>query len=198
VLVHSAAGSVGSALVQLAKWRNAKVIALVGQEYKEKIAYSLGADWVINRKEESYQEAAKRYLGDQTLDVSFNSMGGKTIKYDLELLGPGGRVIGFGASPRSGKGAGTLKDIKTVLGAGFYNPMLAIMQAKGFVGVNMLQIARNKPRTILRCLRAVKELYEQGHINPLVGEHFLANDIAKAHEYVQSGQSVGKIWVSWD
>ncbi|MEY4596167.1 MAG: hypothetical protein RLZZ506_583, partial [Bacteroidota bacterium] len=93
VLVHAAAGGVGSFLVQLAKRKGATVFAKVGSDTKKAYLESLGVDLIVNYKKEAYFQTIKTHLGAQKLSASFNAVGGKTAKQDLKLLGPGGRLF---------------------------------------------------------------------------------------------------------
>ena len=98
VLVHAAAGGVGSFLIQLARLRGATVIASTGSDHKFAYIESLGAQHVINYKKHDYQAQVKAILGGHTLDVAYNPIGAKSAKTDLSLLSPGGRLFLFGGS----------------------------------------------------------------------------------------------------
>ena len=80
VLIHAAAGGVGTILIQLAKKRGAKVIAKVGSNEKIPLVKNLGADFVINYKEKNYYRELKSYLDKSSLNVSYNPVGGSTFK----------------------------------------------------------------------------------------------------------------------
>ena len=84
VLIHAAAGGVGTILIQLAKKRGAKVIAKVGSNEKIPLVKNLGADFVINYKEKNYYRELKSYLDKSSLNVSYNPVGGSTFKKRLE------------------------------------------------------------------------------------------------------------------
>ncbi|WP_300666306.1 zinc-binding dehydrogenase, partial [Fluviicola sp.] len=76
VLIHAAAGGVGTALIQLCKMKGAYVIAKVSSKEKETLVRNLGADEVINYKEGDYSEKIAALLSKDRLDVSFNPVAG--------------------------------------------------------------------------------------------------------------------------
>ena len=72
------------------------------------------------------------------------------------------------------------------------------MQSKSMVGVNMLKIADSYPEVISTCLQDMLELYRKNEIITHVGGVFTVDQIAEAHELLESGKSMGKITVRWD
>lgn len=197
VLVQAAAGGVGTALVQLAKRRGCVVYGTAGSAAKLDFLRSQGVDHPINYREEDFYEKIKALRGEDGLDVVFDSLGGKAFKKGFKLLRPGGRIVGFGASSRSGKGKGMLKDIRMLLGFGFYNPAFLLMQSRAVIGVNMLRVADHKPMLLKHCLQSVVELAEKGEIDPVVGAVFNADQLGEAHAYVEGRKSMGKVIVKW-
>jgi NADPH:quinone reductase-like Zn-dependent oxidoreductase len=96
VLVTGASGGVGSALVQLAHVRGARVIAVIG---KGKAGYlaDLGVDGVISRGEEDFVGAVRRQISSSTVDVVADIVGGAQVSRLFELLRVGGRYVTAGA-----------------------------------------------------------------------------------------------------
>jgi NADPH2:quinone reductase len=97
VLVHAAAGGVGSAAVQLAKAAGATVIATVGSDAKRELVEGLGADVVVNYRETDFPTAVLEQTSGLGADVCFDGVGGEVTMQSLRCLGRGGRhlVIGF-------------------------------------------------------------------------------------------------------
>jgi len=98
VLIHAAAGGVGTLLVQLVKYAGGYVIAKVSSEEKRQQCLALGADFAINYATHNYFDEIEKLIGKNNLDVSFNPVGGATFKQDLKLLGAGSRMMLFGGS----------------------------------------------------------------------------------------------------
>ena len=197
VLVHAAAGGVGTILIQLAKLKGAEVIAKVGQKDKEQYVKDLGADHVINYRDSDYSEQLKTYLKGARIDISYNPVAGSTFKKDMALLGSGGRMIIFGGSELSNGKWGILSKLNFVRKMGFFTPIVLMMRSKNILGVNMLKIADNKPKVLEHCLKSVVELYAQGKIKPQVGGSYTSDQMAEAHTALESGKTTGKLGVIW-
>jgi NADPH2:quinone reductase len=197
VLVHAAAGGVGTLLIQLAKLKGAKVIAKIGSDSKAELVRSLGADHVVNYRNGDYAAEVQKILGEARLDVSFNPVAGSTFKKDMALLGSGGRMIVFGGSELSNGKWGVFSALNFLRKMGLVIPVGLMMRSKNILGVNMLKIADNKPVVLQECLHAVVELYRQGKLKPQVGAVYTSDELNIAHSLLESGNSTGKIAVVW-
>jgi NADPH2:quinone reductase len=198
VLIHAAAGGVGSLLIQLAKRKGAIVYAKIGSEDKRELAIKLGADHVINYKTTAYELEIKKLLGSNKLSASFNPVAGNTIKKDMSLLGSNGRLYLFGGSQMVGGKYGILSKLKFLWDMGFVLPIGLMMQSKSILGVNMLKIADGYPEIISTCLQDMLELYRKNEITTHVGGVFNENQLIEAHDLLESGNSMGKITVRWN
>lgn len=198
VLIHAAAGGVGTALVQLCKRKNAQVCAKVSTRSKEKVVRDLGADEVVLYKERPYEEAVAGWLGKERLDVSFNPVGGSTYKKDAALLGTGGRLILFGGSELSGGRMGIFSAVNFLRKMGLILPVGLMMKSRSVVGVNMLKIADFKPLVLAQCLREVVDLAKNREIHAVVGGVFSEKEFFEAHRMLENGTTIGKLTVLWD
>lgn len=197
VLIHAAAGGVGLALIDLLQINHSNIIAKVGGNEKKEFLLNRGVANVVDYKNTDYQMAVKEILGDNNLDVSFNPFGGSTFKKDLSLLGPGGRLVLFGASEMSGKKWGFLSMLNFARKMGLLMPVSLVMTSKSLLGVNMLKIADDLPETLQYCLQEIVDLARERKINPHVGQEFLHQQLAEAHDWLASGKSMGKVAVFW-
>jgi NADPH:quinone reductase-like Zn-dependent oxidoreductase len=198
VLIHAAAGGVGSILIQLCKRRGAVVIAKVGSDKKIDTVLNLGADYAINYNKVDYAAEINKLLKGDRLDASFNPVAGSTMKKDLALLGSGGRLFLFGGSEMVGGKFGILSTLNFLRKMGLFLPIKFMMLSKNILGVNMLKIADNRPRIIQQCLTDVIELYKRGEILRVVsGGCYTYSEIGKAHQLLEDGQSIGKISITW-
>ncbi len=195
VLVLSAAGGVGTGLIQLAKAKGCRVIAGIGNENKTEYVKNIGADDVVVYGNNDLNEEIKKTLGTRRVDVIFDPIGGAFFKKGLKSLNFGGKIISFGAASRSGKGAISL--LKLLFGYGFFTPVKFLMKSQSLVGVNMLRIADHRTDILSICLKNVVSLFEQEVITPYVGGVYKANEIATAHAFLESRKSKGKIVVEW-
>ncbi|KAF5099649.1 hypothetical protein D0Z03_000970 [Geotrichum reessii] len=96
VLVHAAAGGTGSLIVQLAKRRGATVIGTTSTAEKAKIAKSLGADYVINYKEENTVEKVLEYSNGRGADGIYDGVGKDTFETSLKAIARKGTLVSFG------------------------------------------------------------------------------------------------------
>lgn len=197
VLIHAAAGGVGTLLIQLAKQAGATVFAKVSSEEKARKCLSLGADHAINYRTGNYAEAVEKIIGKQQLDVSFNPVGGSTFKMDKQLLGAGSRMVLFGGSQLAEGKWGILSQLNFLRKMGISVPAFLMMQSKSMIGVNMLKIADAKPGVLKHCMSEVVSMYRAGKISTENGGDFSYTDMNKAHQLLESGKSIGKIAVHW-
>jgi NADPH2:quinone reductase len=197
VLIHAAAGGVGTLLVQLAKLRGAEVFAKIGDDAKADVVRNLGADHVINYRKGDYAEEVKRLLKGDRLDASFNPAAGSTFKKDFELIGSGGRVVLFGASELSSGKYGIFSKLNFLRRMGLVLPIGLMMRSKNVLGVNMLKIADNRPMVLTHCLKEVVALYQDGKLIPQVGGVYSIEEVAVAHEALEKGKTTGKLTVKW-
>lgn len=197
VLIHAAAGGVGTLLIQLAKLADATVITKVSSEEKRNKCLSLGANFSINYQEEDYPTAVERLIGKKQLDISFNPVGGDTFRLDKQLLGFGSRFFLFGGSQLAEGKWGKLSQLNFLRKMGVSIPVFLMMQSKSIIGINMLKIADHKPHVLNTCLNEIVSLYQQGKIVTENGGDFNYTKMNEAHELLESGKSIGKIAVHW-
>ena len=96
ILIAGASGGVGSGLVQLAKRRGARVIAVAGRSKMEAVA-GLGADWVVAREETDFESAVRAVAPGGEVQVVADVVGGSGFPCLLDLLARGGRYVTSGA-----------------------------------------------------------------------------------------------------
>ena len=197
VFVHAAAGGVGTALVQIAKWKGCEVFGTASRPEKMDYLISQGVDHPINYREKDFVKEVERLCGEDRIDVAFDPIGGKNFKRTLGLLGSGGRIITFGASDWSSTEGNFLDKLKIGLGFGFFHPIALLMKSKGVIGVNMLRLGQNKPNYVQEALEEVYTHYRQGILKPTVDSVFNANELGQAHARLESRGSIGKVVVKW-
>ncbi len=197
VLIHAAAGGVGIALFQLAKRKGCKVIGTAGSEEKIQFLKKAGIDYAINYREVDFEVEIPKLLGKEKPDVIFDPIGGKSFKKSKGLLDFGGRIVTYGASDQLTRGKGMVSGLKLLFGFGFMHPVGLLMKSIGVLGVNMLRIADHKPKVLHRALESVVAMASKNEIEPYVGKEYKAEDIAEAHEYLESRKSIGKIVLHW-
>ena len=196
VLIHAAAGGVGTALIQLLKERDCEIFATVGSDEKVNALAKQGIT-AINYNSHDYEVEVRKHLGNTNLDVTFNSIGGKTFKKDMRLLGAGGRLMLFGFSDRTSKWGGKLATLKLVFDMGRIIPLLLLGKSQSVMGVNMLKVADEHPAIIGKLLNQLVKLHSDRKIKPVIGGEYSYAEIAKAHQFLESRKSSGKIILRW-
>ena len=180
LLVHAAAGGVGSAAVQLGKDAGATVIAVVGGPEKAAAAAALGADLVVDRRSEDVVAAVKQATGGRGVDVVFDPVGGDAYTASTKCIAFEGRivVVGFasGTIPAPGLNHALVKNY-TILGLhwGLYNVQ--------------------DPQAVRDCHAALTELAAKGVVRPLIGERVPFGRAAGAVQSVADGTSIGRLVV---
>lgn len=191
VLVHAAAGGVGTALVQLARRRDC-IIYGTASEHKLGYLSETGVHHPINYRKVDFVREIRQLVGERGLDVIFDPIGGKSTRRGLKLLGSGGRIVMFGAS-RMSDAKGVFSKLSVASSFGLYHPISLMKESKSILGVNMLRIGDNRPWVLQRVLSEVIRLATAGELDPHVGKTFSFSKIAEAHEFLASRQSIGKV-----
>lgn len=197
VLIHAAAGGVGTALVQLALWKGCTIFATAGSDEKIASLKKAGVHHPINYRKHDYEKEVSRLLAGKRLDLTFNPIAGSTFKKDLRLLGSSGRMVLFGAAERSGKKGGKWATLRFLWSMGLLMPILLMAKSRSILGVNMLKVADHRPERIGSALRDLVELLDKGIIDPKVGEIVGIEDLARAHDDLEHRRTEGKIAVKW-
>jgi NADPH:quinone reductase len=176
VLVHGAAGGVGTAALQVAKGLGARTIAVVSTEDKERVAREAGADEVV-RSDGPWKDQAKEWSGGGA-DVVIDPVGGDRFTDSLRSLREGGRcvVIGFtgGSIPEVRVNRLLLGNLE-VIGAGWGAYVMGKPDANREIGA------------------AVNRLVDEGFVRPIVGARFPLERAAEALELIDGRGATGKV-----
>ncbi len=197
VLVHAAAGGVGSLSVQMAKSAGATVYGTASTSAKLDYITSIGVDHPINYKEHQFADVIRKILGkDIGLDIIFDPIGGMSVRRGYRLLGAGGRIVLCGASSLT-SAKYIWSKLGVVKGFGLFSPIALLNPSKSLIGVNMLRIADDKPEVLQRVIRGAVDMYEDGVIQPLGGGIYSISELAVAHQALEKRKTMGKLAVKW-
>src|ERR1700712_2562402 len=176
VLVHGAAGGIGTAAVQLAKALGAKVIAVTSSDEKADIARRAGADEVVSS--DGFRDRVKEITGGQGVDVVVDPVGGDRFTDSLRSLGREGRllVIGF-----------TEGEIPTVK----VNRLL--LNNIAVVGVGWGAFWMRDPSYLQEQWADLKPHVESGALDPVIGATFPLEEAGKAVGSIDERQALGKV-----
>jgi NADPH:quinone reductase-like Zn-dependent oxidoreductase len=173
ILVYGASSGVGSAAIQIAKSLGANVITTVSSPAKAKLAKSLGADRVLNYEKQSVGKAAKEISGGG-VDFVFEHTGELTWKESLRSLKTGGKIITCGATT----GYNAMIDLRIL-----FNRQQQIIGSTMGTFKDMIEVIG---------------LVNSGKVKPVIGKTFHFKDVNLAHDYLESGQNLGKVVLNFD
>ncbi|GAA2157208.1 NADPH:quinone oxidoreductase family protein [Kitasatospora kazusensis] len=180
LLVHAAAGGVGSAAVQLGKAAGATVIAVVGGAEKAVVARELGADVVIDRRSEDFVAAVKAATGGRGADVVFDPVGGEAYAGSTKCVAFEGRilVVGFASG--------------TIPAPGLNH---ALVKNYSVLGLHWGLYATRDPQSVRDAHAELTALAAKGVVRPLVSERLPFERAAEGVQRVADGVSTGRIVV---
>ncbi|GKQ35376.1 NADPH:quinone oxidoreductase family protein [Streptomyces sp. A012304] len=180
LLVHAAAGGVGSAAVQLGKAAGATVIGVVGGADKAAVARELGCDVVIDRRGEDVVAAVKEATGGRGADVVYDPVGGEAYAQSAKVVAFEGRIVVVGFA------SGTIP-----------NPGLnhALVKNYSILGLHWGLYNTKNPKLVQHCHERLTELAARGAIKPLVSERVPLAEAAAAVQRVGDGVTTGRVAV---
>jgi NADPH2:quinone reductase len=178
VVVHAAAGGVGTIAIQLAKMWGAKVIAVASSEEKRALATSLGADIVVDSTHEKLGEAIRAANGGKRVNLVLEMVGGKTFDDTLEILAPFGRLVTYGMASR--------------VAPSMIQPASLMGGSKTITGF-WLQHCFGKKEMMNDVIEQLFALVVEGKLKPIIGGTYPLSQVALAHTAMRSRETTGKI-----
>ena len=169
VLVHAAAGGVGTATIQVARALGARVVAAVGSPEKLELCRELGAEEAF-----VYDELPD----DLRVDVVVDPVGGELFEAAVGRLRPLGQLVAIGYA------GGLWPELQ---------PVQLVGRNVGVQGVYLGRLLRHAPDVVAGATRELLELWRAGTIRPHVGAEFPHAEVEQAHALVESRRSVGKV-----
>jgi NADPH:quinone reductase-like Zn-dependent oxidoreductase len=194
ILVHSAAGGVGTALLQLGKIAGCTMIGVVGASHKVDVAKKFGADLVIDKSRMDLWKVAEAYA-QEGYDVILDANGPETLWQSYKHLGPSGKLVVYGFHtmlPKQGGKLNYLKALKGLLRLPRFNPMRMCNENKSVIAFN-LSFLFNQVDLLQGAMLDLLRWIDAGKIRPPQVTLFPMSQVAEAHRKIESGQSVGKL-----
>lgn len=182
ILIHSAAGGFGQAVIQLAKLYGAEIYATVGGDEKRQFLinnYDIQNDHIFSSRSDTFARGIKRMTKSRGVDVVINSLTGEALRSSWECIAPFGRFIEVGK-----------KDI--------YNygtlPMYPFAKNVTFACVDLVHLLEEEAELAGTLLGEVMEMLRCGKIKiPQPLHIYEASQVEEAFRYMQSGKNMGKI-----
>lgn len=178
VVIHAAAGGVGTLAVQLGKPLGAgRVIAVASTEEKRALALALGADAAIDASPEGMKERIQEANGGAKVDVVFEMSGGEVFDQSLAALAPFGRLVTYGMASRAPN---------TVVSGQLMRTSRAVV---GFWLVHCL----GRPQMVDAALADLFGRIQRGELEVVVGKTYPLAQVQQAHEDLAARRTTGKL-----
>jgi len=183
ILVHGGSSGIGTAAIQLARARGARVFATAGSDEKCAACVAIGADAAINYRSQDFVAETKRLTNGRGADVVLDMVAGEYVGREVECVADDGRIaiIAIQGGTKSAFDAGlVLRKRITISGSTLRPRSVAYKTA-------LARELREK----------VWPLIESGRVKPVIHQVFPAAQAADAHALMESGTHVGKIVLTW-
>jgi NADPH2:quinone reductase len=171
VLVHGAAGGVGTAAIQVAKGVGASVIGVVSTEEKERVAREAGADEVL--RVDGWRDALA-----EPVDVVYDPVGGERLSESLRVLAPEGRLVVIGFVE------GSIPEVKV-------NRLL--FRNVSVVGAGWGHFAFERPDYLREVAADLERMVAAGHVRPIVGRTYALDEVPQALRDIDERRALGKL-----
>jgi len=194
ILVHSAAGGVGSALLQLAKLGDWRTIGVVGSSHKVEEAKALGADWVIDKSKENLWQMVEKYA-PQGLDAVLDGNGITTIGEGYKHLKPTGKLISYGYHAMFARENSILNHLKLVysyLRTPRFHPIDLHNTNRSLASFN-LSFLFDRSDLLDIAMQSLYSWFMEGKIRTPKVTVYPFREVSRAHRDLQSGKTVGKL-----
>jgi NADPH:quinone reductase-like Zn-dependent oxidoreductase len=196
VLIHAAAGGVGIAATQIAKYLGGEIFATVGSPEKMTVAREQGAHVVINYSQEDFAEVIRKQTDGEGVDVILDSVSGKVMKQGWKLLAPMGRYVLFGFAAVTGdRGVNKIKAAREVLAVPIIFPSTLASKNVGLFGFNLYFLA-HKTVYFHAAWSKIMQWHAKGVIKPVIGKVYAFDQVGEAQAFLQTRKSIGKVVIT--
>lgn len=193
VVVTAAAGGVGTALLQLLRDRETRVLALVGSKAKIDLCRSLGAE-----QADLYSSAGTRIDQDfdGAVDIVADAIGGRLFGRLWPRLARGGRYVlyGFAAAAARG-GVSRLRALQELVSMRLLAPYSFVQSCRSLIGFN-LSLLPSRTGTLRRAAAEILEGWAGGRLRPVIGGRFEFGRLPEAHRALAGRATTGKIVIT--
>ena len=182
ILIHGAAGGVGLAAIQIARWCGAEIFATAGSDEKRNLLRMMGVDHVLDSRSLNFAEDITHFTQGLGIDMVLNSLAGEAINRNLSILKPFGRFLELGKRD-------------------FYeNTRIGLRPFRNnitYFGIDADQLMNERPELTAKLFGEVMDLFDKGILHALPFTRFEARDVVEAFRFMQQSQQIGKIVVSY-
>jgi len=182
ILIHGAAGGVGIAAIQIAKWCGADIYATAGSDEKRDFLRLMGVEHIFDSRSLAFADEILAITDGRGVDVVLNSLAGEAINRNLRVLKPFGRFLELGK-----------RDF-------YQNTKIGLRPFRNnisYFGIDADQLMSERPQLTRRLFAEMMGLFRDGILSPLPYRAFDANDVVEAFRYMQQARQIGKIVVTY-
>lgn len=192
VLVHAAAGGVGQAALQIARWRGAEVIGTASASKHARLREE-GVSHCIDYTTEDFEAEVHRITAGEGVDIVLDAVGGKSFAKSMRCLGPMGRLFIFGVSSFApGERFNPIAALRGLWDMPTFKPIPLMNNNHGVFGINLGHLWQRAPQ-LRAMLDEMIQLTVDGHLRPIVDCTFRFDQAAEAHRYIQARKNFGKV-----
>ena len=182
ILIHGAAGGVGIAAIQFARYCGAEIFATAGSDEKRDFVRLMGADHVMDSRSLAFADDIMQITNGEGVDIVLNSLAGEAITRNLAILKPFGRFLELGKRD-------------------FYeNSKIGLRPFRNnisYFGIDADQLLIERPELANRLFKEMMMQFDEGSLRPMPYRSFPATRIQDAFRYMQQSRQVGKVIVSF-
>ena len=179
LVIHGGGSGIGTTAIQLAHQAGAHVITTVGSDRKASACAALGAEVVVNYRDEDFVEAVKEHTKGDGADVILDIMGASYLDRNLNALATDGRLVIIGLQG----------GVKTEIDLG-----RLLSRRLSVLGTTLRSRSNNDKRAILEQMHEVIwPVIENGSVAPVIDSVFDLADASEAHAALAGGEPIGKI-----
>jgi synaptic vesicle membrane protein VAT-1 len=195
VLIHSAAGGVGIAAVQLARARGLVTFGTAGS-LKQEFLRKIGVDHPIDYEKSDFVKTVRQFAPDG-IEMVMDPIGGTSLARGQRCLGPTGRLVIYGLSDATGTSGkrNPIRMLKTLLQTPRFHPLKLMSQNLTVIGVSMGSMGTRG--TLMRGeLEELGRMYGAGKLKPVIAKIFPLDQAAAAHQFIHDRKNIGKVMLS--
>ncbi|MCL4114250.1 UNVERIFIED_CONTAM: hypothetical protein GTU68_038127 [Idotea baltica] len=183
ILIHGAAGGVGIAAIQYARYCGAEIFATAGSDEKRDFVRLLGADHILDSRSLAFADDILQITNGEGVDIVLNSLAGEAITRNLAILKPFGRFLELGKRD-------------------FYeNSKIGLRPFRNnisYFGIDADQLLIERPNLANRLFKEMMSLFDNGSLRPMPYRSFPATRIEDAFRYMQQSRQIGKVVISFE
>ena len=195
VLVHMAAGGVGTAALQLCQTVAGVTTFGTASARKHQVLRDNGCTYPIDYHAVDYATEVRRLTDGRGVDVVLDPLGGRDTLKGYRLLREGGRIVNYGFANLQGRRFNPFHILGQLAGVPRFSPLRLMNENRGILGVNIGHLF-GRTDLLVGEMQALLALYEQGKIEPVIDCVLPLERAAEGYERIASGQNVGKVVVA--